>query len=167
MTDLALLLLRLTVGSFMFVHGSQKLFGWFGGKGVSGAMEMLGKRGVRPEWLWGTAAALAMTGGAVATLLGFLDPIGPLCIVATMLAVVTLDRHRGFFAHRGGNEHAYLYLLTALALGLSGPGRFSLDAALGIALPVPLLFAAIALAATGLVAVHAARTARDGGTARA
>jgi len=32
--EIGRLLLRLTVGGFFFGHGTQKLFGWFGGNGL-------------------------------------------------------------------------------------------------------------------------------------
>lgn len=148
---LALLLLRVVVGAFMFVHGAQKLFGWFGGRGLRGAMETVERRGLRPAWLWGPTAAATMTGGAALTALGLLSPLGPVCIAASMVTVISIDRHKGFFAHRGGNEHAYLYLACAVALALSGPGDYSLDATAGLALPSGVTAAATLLAAAGLL----------------
>ncbi len=149
----ALLLLRVSVGAFMFVHGAQKLFGWFGGSGLRGSMETVKRKRLRPAWLWGPTAAATMTGGAALTALGLLSPLGPLCIAASMVTVISIDRHKGFFAHRGGNEHAYLYLVSAVALALSGPGDYSLDAAAGIAVPSAVVAAAAALGAVGLLAL--------------
>ncbi len=159
MVDIGLLVLRLSVGSFMFVHGSQKLLGWFGGRGLSGAVDMTRRNGLRPARLWGPVGAVTMTGGAVATGLGLLGPLGPLCIVMSMLTVVLVRPRRGFFAHRGGNEHAYLYLLSSVAVAISGPGRYSLDVLLGLALPSAAVIGAIAAAALGFAALVAARSA--------
>lgn len=163
MIDLGLLLLRAAVGSFVFVHGSQKLFGWFGGRGLSGAIETARRKGLRPSAFWGPVAAVVMTAGAVGTTVGFLDPLGPLGIVASMVVIVLVDRRKGFFAHEGGIEHAYLYLLSAAALAISGPGRYSLDAFLGIALPPAAVLGALALAAVALAGLIALRRGAGSG----
>lgn len=157
---LALLLLRVTVGAFMFVHGAQKLLGWFGGHGLRGSMETVARKRLRPAWLWGPVAAGTMTTGAVLTALGALSPLGPLAIAVSMVTVISIDRHKGFFAHQGGNEHAYLYLVCAIALALSGPGDYSLDAAAGIVLPSAVVAAAALLAAAGLVGLLVGRERR-------
>ena len=84
MKDFALLILRLTLGLLMAGHGVQKLFGWFKGpglQGTSGFMEMLG---IRPGRVWGPMVAVGETAGGVLTALGFLFPLGPLNIMASM-----------------------------------------------------------------------------------
>ena len=58
MTNLALLVLRLVVGTLLAGHGAQKLFGWFGGPGLKGTHSFMEKLGFRPGHVWGTMAAL-------------------------------------------------------------------------------------------------------------
>jgi putative oxidoreductase len=139
MKDLALLILRLTVGALLAGHGSQKLFGWFEGPGLMGTQGFMEKLGLRPGRVWGTMAALGEFSGGVLTALGFLNPLGPLNIASAMI-VAARRAHWGkpVWASAGGMELPLTNLAAALALALAGPGRYSLDRALGIRMPRPL-----------------------------
>jgi putative oxidoreductase len=85
MLDLALLLLRLALGSLLAGHGAQKLFGWFDGYGVAGTAGYMESLGLRPGRRWAIAAGLSEFGGGLLTLLGFLNPLGPLGVIGAML----------------------------------------------------------------------------------
>ncbi|MFE6990129.1 DoxX family protein, partial [Streptomyces pharetrae] len=61
--DLGLLLLRLGAGGVLAAHGTQKLFGWFGGHGIEGTGQFMESVGYRPGKTSATAAGLAETGG--------------------------------------------------------------------------------------------------------
>jgi putative oxidoreductase len=138
MIDLGLLILRLVLGFTFMGHGSQKLFGWFGGGGLQGTFGMTNRMGMRPQWFWAVMAALSEFGGGLLTVLGLLTPLGSLGIIAAMLmAIVQVHWSKGFWNSKGGIEFPLINLTSALALGFTGPGRFSLDAALGLALPEP------------------------------
>src|SRR5438270_14004145 len=93
-----LFLERLVFGLMMAAHGSQKLFGWFGGHGltaVAGFFEMLG---FRPGRFFATTAALAEVAGGLLLALGLLGPIGPALIVAVMIvAVFSVHWEHGLF----------------------------------------------------------------------
>lgn len=150
MTDLGLLILRLTVGGLLAGHGSQKLFGWFSGPGLKGMAGWLESMGLKPGTRWATAAAVAEFGGGVLTTLGFLHPLGPLGTMGAMI-MATVKAHWGkpIWATKGGAELPVINMGAALALTLTGPGRFSLDSVLGIRLPRALVIAiAIVEAAT-------------------
>jgi putative oxidoreductase len=136
MGNLAALILRLVLGGLMAGHGAQKLFGSFGGpglEGTSGFMEMLGLKPGRP-WAW--LAALSEFGGGVLTLLGFLNPLGPIGVIGSM-AMATITAHGGkpIWVTEGGAELPVTNIAAATALMLNGPGKLSLDSALGIRLP--------------------------------
>ena len=136
MGNLASFILRLVLGGLMAGHGAQKLFGSFGGpglEGTSGFMEMLG---LKPGRAWAWLAALSEFGGGVLTLLGFLNPLGPIGIIGSM-AMATTTAHGGkpIWVTEGGAELPVTNIATATALMLSGPGKWSLDTAFGIRLP--------------------------------
>jgi putative oxidoreductase len=135
-SNLAALILRVALGGLLAGHGSQKAFGWFNGpglEGTSGVMEMLGLRPGRP---WATMAALSELGGGVLTLLGLLNPLGPLGVIGAM-SIATTKAHWGkpIWATEGGAELPVTNIAVATALMLNGPGKYSLDRALGTRLP--------------------------------
>ncbi len=136
MSNLAAFILRLVVGGLMAGHGAQKLFGSFGGpglEGTSGFMEMLG---LKPGRYWAWLAALSEFGGGALTLLGFLNPLGPMGIIGSM-AMATTTAHGGkpIWVTEGGAELPVTNIAASTALMLSGPGKWSLDNAFGVRLP--------------------------------
>jgi putative oxidoreductase len=128
-----LLIGRLVVGLGMAAHGSQKLFGWFGGKGLAGTGGYFESLGFRPGRLFAILAGLGEFTSGWLVALGFLGPVGPALMMAVMIVAGAQSWTKGFFAMNGGIELPLLYASAALALSFIGPGRFSLDAALGIA----------------------------------
>jgi putative oxidoreductase len=153
MSDIGLLILRLAVGGLLTGHGSQKLFGWFSGPGLKGMAGLLESLGLEPGTPWATAAAGSEFGGGVLTTLGFLQPLGPLGTMGAMI-MATVKAHWGkpIWASKGGAELPVINMAAALALTLTGPGRFSLDYVLGIRLP-RMLIIAIAIVEAAMVAV--------------
>jgi putative oxidoreductase len=156
--ELGLFVLRLAVGGLIFGHGAQKLFGWWGGPGLAGFIGMTGgPLRFRPAWLWGVMGAVSETVGGLLVLAGLLGPLGPAAIVAAMLIAISVH-WPAFWAQQQGYEYALLNLVAALGLALTGPGAYSLDAALGIGLPEPVtLIAALGLAILGAVIALATR----------
>lgn len=131
--DLILLAVRLLLGLGMAAHGSQKLFGWFGGHGLEGTGGLFEQLGFRPGRLFAAAASLGETGSGALVALGLLGPVGPAIMLLVMIvAALAVHRPNGFFAANNGVELAALYGAGALLLAFTGPGAFSLDAVLGL-----------------------------------
>jgi putative oxidoreductase len=153
--DLGLLALRLTTGSLLAGHGTQKLFGWFGGHGLQGTAGWLESQGLRPGKPWALAAGASEFTGGVLTALGLLNPVGPAAAVGAM-SMATAKAHWGkpIWVSSGGAELPLTNAAIALALAVVGPGKYSIDRALGIKLPrwliIPGVASALALGAFGV-----------------
>jgi putative oxidoreductase len=134
--NLALLVLRAIMGSLMLGHGAQKLFGWWGGYGLEGTSGWLESMGLRPGKAWAVLAGGSEFGGGVLSLLGLASPLGPLGVIGAM-AMATRKAHWGnpIWVTEGGPELPVTNISIATALMLAGPGKYSLDRALGIRLP--------------------------------
>ncbi len=128
-----LLIARLVVGTMMAAHGTQKLFGWFGGYGLAGTGGFFEQLGFRPGRTFAAAAALSELTAGVLIVLGFLGPIGPALMISVMIvAAASVHWGHGLFATTNGIEVPLLYATGGLALALTGSGAYSLDAALGL-----------------------------------
>jgi putative oxidoreductase len=134
--DLGLLVLRLAVGGLLAGHGAQKLFGAFGGNGLQGTATWLESMGLKPGDRWALLAGLSEFGGGMLTALGLFHPLGPIATEGAM-SLATFHVHAGkpIWNTQGGAELPVTNMAAALALALAGPGRFSLDEALGIRVP--------------------------------
>ncbi len=146
--DIGLLALRATTGGLLAGHGAQKLFGAFGGHGLEGTAGWLESLGLRPGKAWATLAGLSEFGGGALTALGLGGPLGPIALQGAM-ATAARKAHwnKPIWVTEGGAELPMLYSATGIALALTGPGRYSLDRALGVRVPAALS----ALAAAGVV----------------
>jgi putative oxidoreductase len=128
-----LLILRLVVGLTMAAHGAQKLFGWFGGYGLTGTGGFLEKLGFIPGRRNALFAGLAEFGGGLLLALGLATPIAAMLITSVMfVAVATVHVKNGYFNSNQGYEYNLLLVVVALSVAIIGAGPLSLDAALGI-----------------------------------
>jgi putative oxidoreductase len=124
------ILLRLTVGAIFIEHGTQKLFGWFGGHGPDGTGQFFESVGLRPGRRNAIAAGTAEAGGGALLALGLATPLAASALNSVMLtALRTVVWRDGMKAGTGGYEIALG--IGALALADLGPGDWSLDALLG------------------------------------
>src|SRR5579864_6720553 len=78
--DTGLLILRVVFGLLMIGHGTQKLFGWFGGPGPHKAAGFVASRGFAPAMFWTVSGSVSETVGGLFLLLGFLSPLGSIAI---------------------------------------------------------------------------------------
>ncbi len=149
--DVALFVLRLVVGLLVAGHGAQKLFGWFGGHGITGTTGWLGSIGFRPARLWAWVAGLSEFGGGVLFALGLLTPLGSVGIASAMLTAIVRAHWPKVWATERGFELPLTYLVVALVVGVTGPGVYSVDAALRTALPPNLAVLSVVVALAGWV----------------
>ena len=98
-----LFLLRVGLGLLMAAHGAQKLFGWFGGYGLTGTGGFMEGLGFRPGRLFAAAAGGTEVVSGVLMLLGLLGPVGPALMVSVMIvAAISAHWKNGLFAQAGG-----------------------------------------------------------------
>jgi putative oxidoreductase len=132
--SIGLLIARVVIGLVMAAHGAQKLFGWFGGYGLNKTGEFFVQLGFRPGRALAAAASLTEITSGLLVALGFLGPIGPALMISVMIvATITVHWEHGLFATDNGIEVPLLYSTAAVALALTGFGRYSLDSWLGLA----------------------------------
>lgn len=155
----ALLILRLVVGLLFIGHGSQKLFGWFGGHGPEGTGQFLDSLGYRPGKRMAIAAGGAEFFGGLFLALGCLTPLASAMIIGVMLnAILSVHLSKGIWNSNGGLEFPLVMAAVAAAVCIAGPGRFSLDRALGIPVGRPVWqVAGILLGLVTGVAIYAWR----------
>lgn len=156
--DAALLFVRLVVGLAMAAHGSQKLFGWFGGYGLAGTGGFFEGLGFRPGRIFAFFAGLGEFGGGLLIALGLGGALGPAVIVMVMLvAIFAVHISKGFFISNGGWELNAIYIASVVVLAYVGYGAYSVDGIVGFnllsSMPAAtiLMIAAIVLAGLNLL----------------
>jgi len=126
-------LLRLLIGGLFIGHGTQKLFGWFGGYGPDGTGQFFESIGLRPGRQKAMIAGASEAGGGALLAAGLFTPIAGTLLTAVMAqAIRTLKMDKGPFAQDGGWELEALFAAAALSFVEIGPGPLSLDHMLGI-----------------------------------
>ena len=132
--DLGILLLRMTVGLALAAHGSQKVFGWFGGYGPDATGQFMEALGFRPGRRHALAAGYVELVGGLLLAIGFLTPLAAALIASVMVvAAATVHWKNGFFITSGGYEFNLVIGAAALAIAFTGPGALSLDSIVGFA----------------------------------
>ncbi|MFE9739151.1 DoxX family protein [Streptomyces sp. NPDC006477] len=144
--DTGLLLLRLLVGLLVAGHGVQKISSHLGGRGLDGGTEEFRADGFRGGALTALAAGGGQIGSGLLLAAGFLTPLAATGAIGVMTVALTVKWRHGLWVQNDGYEYPLVLIGTAAALAATGPGAWSLDAALGL-VPYPLWWAALALVA--------------------
>jgi putative oxidoreductase len=130
---LGLAALRFIVGGLFMGHGLQKLAGWFEGHGLRATGESFEAMGLRPGRAHATAAGLSETTGGALLAAGLLTSAGASLLSGTMItAIRKVHAPNGPWAAKGGYEYNLVMLAAVFAVTDLGPGKLSLDEALGI-----------------------------------
>ena len=126
-------LMRVLVGGLFVGHGTQKLFGWFGGNGFEETAGGFESMGMRPGKRHAAAAGAAEAGGGLLLALGLATPLAAASVIGVMLtAIRKVHLPNGIWVTEGGFEYNAVLVAAATYLAESGPGPASLDRALGI-----------------------------------
>jgi putative oxidoreductase len=144
---LGLFILRVVLGVLFVGHGTQKLFGWFGGYGPEGTGGYMESLGLRPGRRHAMAAGAAEAGGGALLTLGLATPVAAGAITGVMTtAIQTEHQGKGPWVSEGGFEYPLVVIAAMAVLADAGPGPLSLDEALGTELKGP-FWAIVAIAA--------------------
>jgi putative oxidoreductase len=126
-----ILFLRVIVGLVLAAHGTQKLFGWWGGHGIRGTGGFFAGLRFRMPMQMAVLAGMGETSGVLLAL-GLVTPFAALLMASTMVvAVGSVHIKNGLFVGNGGYEYNLVLATVAVAVAATGPGRFSLDRAFG------------------------------------
>jgi len=155
---LGLALTRLIIGGLFVGHGTQKLFGWFGGHGRQGTGQFFSSLGLEPGERNAVAAGASETAGGALLALGLFTPLSCALISGPMItAIRKVHAPNGPWVTNSGYEYNLVLLATVFAIADLGPGDWSLDAARGSERSGPgWALAQLSAAAAGSAAVIAA-----------
>ena len=132
LNSLGLLALRVVVGVVFLTHGVHKLLV----RGLPSVVGFLDELGITPPEVWAIVLTLSELAGGIGLILGLLTRIAAFLTTATMVvAIGTVLWARGFFLP--GYEFALTLLGASVALALTGPGRYAMDAWLSLEAPEP------------------------------
>ena len=126
-----LTILRIAVGVIFAAHGSQKLFGLFGGYGLAGTAQYMDSIGLHPGYLMATLAGGTEFFAGLALIIGLL--VRPAALGLTFLSLVaifTVHISNGLFMANNGYEFALALLGGSLAVLIEGAGKLSVDRAI-------------------------------------
>ena len=121
--DLALLVIRVTLGAVMLAHGINHVIG--GGR-IAGTARWFASLGMRPGIAHAWLASVTEIGAGALLISGLLTPLGAAGVVGVMLVAWIINhRGNGFFIFRPGEGWEYVMVLTfvGVAVGALGPGR--------------------------------------------
>lgn len=132
--DIAVLILRITVGVVIFAHGAQKLFGWFGGYGFTGTMGYFTET-VGLPYIIGFLVIIGESIGMIALALGLLTRFSAISLIVIMSGAFFIDHlphgfYMNWFGQNAGEGFEFDILVAgaAAAIAVIGAGRYSVDA---------------------------------------
>lgn len=123
-----LFILRIIIGIVFMAHGSQKLFGLFGGGGLEGTAKFMGSLGLEPAYFMALLSGSGEFFGGLLLVLGLLTRFGALnTFMVSLVAFLSVHISKGFFMSNGGFEYVLVLGAASLALLVEGGGKYSID----------------------------------------
>lgn len=122
------LALRIPAGIIFAAHGAQKLFAWFGGRGLEATGQWMASIGLEPGYLMALLAGSTEFFGGLALLVGLLvRPAAVALAFAMLVAIFSVHIGNGLFMSNNGYEFALALLAISVSLAITGSGRVALD----------------------------------------
>ncbi|MFI5954455.1 DoxX family protein [Cryptosporangium sp. NPDC051539] len=150
--DVGLLLIRLSLGVTLLMHGWNH---WRGGGKIAGTAGWFEGLGLRPGVMQAWASVVTELAAGVGLIVGLLTPLACAAVIGVMaVAAIVAHRPNGFFVFRDGYEYVVMIAIISVALATIGPGKASLDHALDIEineLPGLLIAVFVGLGGTALL----------------
>jgi len=131
--DTGLLILRIVFGLLLVGHGTRRLFGWFGGRGLAGTARYFRAVGYWPPKFMASFAISAEIVGGAALAAGFMTPLAAAVVIGAMLNTAAIHWRNGLWAADNGFEYPLVTATVAATLAFTGAGAVSLDARVGLA----------------------------------
>jgi putative oxidoreductase len=128
---LMLPLLRAGLGVILVPHGCQKIFGMFGGMGLTANAAFFEKVGYAPGIFWGTLVGCTEIVAGILLVIGLFTRVAALAVTIFMiLAIHFTSTHNGFFWTKGGMEYSLLIFLVSLVFLVRGSCGYSVDSSM-------------------------------------
>ena len=124
-------ILRIGLGGILIPHGCQKLFGLFGGMGLTANAALFERLGYSPGMFWGTLVGCTEFIGGILLVLGLFTRFAAAAVLIFMIVAVKFTSAKGFFWGAGGFEFPLLIGICALFFVIRGGGHCSLDRTIG------------------------------------
>jgi putative oxidoreductase len=124
-------ILRIGLGAILIPHGMQKLFGSFGGMGLTANAALFDRIGYTPGIFWGTLVGLTELIGGILLVVGLFTRFAAAAVLIFMIVAVKFTSAKGFFWSAGGYEYPLLIGLCALFFLIRGGAACSLDRMIG------------------------------------
>ncbi len=122
------LALRLPISIIFMAHGSQKLFGWFGGYGLQGTGQWMASIGIEPGVFMAFLAGSGEFFGGLLLLIGLLTrPAAVVTAFTMVVAILSVHIGNGLFLSNNGYEFGLALLAATVSLAISGAGKLSVD----------------------------------------
>lgn len=127
-SEYAALPIRIALALIFVVHGSQTLFGVWGGGGLALTGDFLASHGLIPGEFWAVISGLLGLLGGIALLIGVLTRwVAAALAIEMIVSLVAINLRAGFLATGGGAEFPLILLAALLSLVLLGGQHYTMD----------------------------------------